>query len=254
MAAGASVDPAASVHESAVLEAGVVVHAGVHVAAGAVIKAGTVLEPGARILENAVVGPYAVIAGVPADHAFKGEASLAVIEAGAMVREFVTVHRATGEGQTTRVGAGAMVMAYSHVGHNAQVGNRAVLTNLVQLGGHVQVGDDAVVGGGTVVHQFSRIGRLAMLGGGSALGRDVLPFAMARGNPARHLRLNAVGLKRAGFTKEDVRTLGDALAALRAGDHGRFEQLAVGHPLAAEIKAFQEASTRGVERFMRRSR
>lgn len=254
MAHGAIIDPSAHVDDTAVLEPGVVVHAGVHVAAGAVIKAGTVLESGARIMENAVVGPYAVVAGVPADHAFKGEESLAVVEAGAMVREFVTIHRATGEGRTTRVGENAMVMAYSHVGHNAQVGKRAVLTNLVQLGGHVQIGDDAVVGGGTVVHQFSRVGRLAMLGGGSALGRDVLPFAMARGNPARHLRLNSVGLKRAGMTKEDVRTLGDALAALRAGDRDRFEQLAGGHPLAAEMKAFQEASTRGVERFMRRSK
>jgi hypothetical protein len=109
-----------------------------------------------------------------------------------------------------------------HVSHNGRVGAGAVLTNLVQLGGHVEVGNGAVLGAGVMVHQWVRIGRWAMLGATSGFNRDVLPFAMARGNPARHYRLNAVGLRRRGVTGRRYRALEDALRAVRRATAGRW--------------------------------
>jgi UDP-N-acetylglucosamine acyltransferase len=171
------------------------------------------------------------------------------VGARADLREHVTVHRATGEGATTRIGEDVLVMTGAHVSHNAVVGDGAVLTTLVQLGGHVEVGNAAVLGAGVMVHQWVRIGRGAMIGATSALNADVVPFALARGNPARHYRLNTVGLRRRGFPEETMNALQNALRCLRRRDRGGLEALAAAWPEVAELAAFVDASNRGVARF-----
>jgi UDP-N-acetylglucosamine acyltransferase len=137
-----------------------------------------------------------------------------------------------------------------HVSHNGRVGDRVVLTNAVQLGGHVEIGDDAVLGAGASLHQFVRVGRGAMLGAVSGFNRDVLPYAMARGNPARHYRLNAVGLRRRGVTGDRYRALEQALRAIRHREHETLEQLAATWPEVAEMRDFMAASRRGTLRFV----
>lgn len=227
----------------AVVEDGVAIEAGARLEVGAVVRRGTVVGAGARL------GPYAVIGSLPMDTNFRGEASGVRIGAGADLREYVTVHRATGEGATTVVGPRALVMTGAHVSHNAVVGADAVLTAQVQLAGHVEVGDGAVLGAGVMVHQWTRIGRLAMVGATSALNADVLPFAMARGNPARHFRLNAIGLRRRGVPTEARNALQDALRCLRRRDAAGLAALADAWPDVAELTAFVAASRRGVARF-----
>lgn len=228
---------------------GVVVEADVEVGAGTVLEPGTVLHAGTRIGARCRVGPYAVIGGAPMDRNFHGEASFVVLGDDVVVREFATIHRATGAGAATRVGDGSLVMCYVHIGHNGHVGRECVLTNNVQLGGHAVIGERAVLGGGTLVHQFTRVGAYAMVGGSSAVANDVLPYALAQGSPARHYRTNRVGLERRGFDAAARKRLETALRHLRRKDEEAFAELADQYDDVASIRAFIASSERGVARF-----
>jgi len=246
----AVVDPRAAIGPGVEVGPFVVIEGDVEVGAGAVLLPGTVLLPGSRIGAEARIGPHAVIGGTPMDARFRGEPSGVDIGARTVLREHVTVHRATGEGQRTTIGDDGLVMVGVHVSHNGRVGDRVVLTNAVQLGGHVEVGDDAVLGAGASLHQFVRVGRGAMLGAVSGFNRDVLPFTMARGNPARHYRLNAIGLRRRGVTGDRYRALEQALRAIRQREDEILSQLAATWPDVAEMREFMAASRRGTLRFV----
>ena len=247
--ASAAVDPAARLADGVTIGPFVVIEADVEVGPGTVLLAGTVLHDGARVGAGCRLGPYATVAGRPEDRGFAGERSYAVLEDEVQMRDFATVHRATGEGEATRIGARSLVMSYAHVSHNGTVGRDVTLTNLVQLGGHVTVGDGAVLGAGAMVHQFARIGRLAMLGGGGRTNRDVLPFSMARGDLAAHFRANRVGLERAGFTPETIDEIQRALRLLRRRDADGLRDLAGRSPQAAELERFVAESRRGISAF-----
>lgn len=259
MGPGTSVAAGAIVRAGAVLGAGVevgsgvVIEVGVRVGAGTRLLTGTVLYAGTQLGASCVVGPYAVIGGEPMDTAFRGEASGVLIEDGVTLREFATVHRATGEGATTRVGSGTLVMSYAHVSHNTVVGRGCVLTAGAKLGGHSQVGDRANIGSSSLLHQFCRVGPYAMFGAASAANQDVLPFAMARGNPAKHYRLNTVGLRRSGFDGERYRDLEAAMRAVRRRDAELLNELAATNPDAALLRDFVHGSKRGVARFVGRA-
>ena len=120
-----------------------------------------------------------------------------------MLREYVSIQRATGEDEVTAVGDDCLLLAYTHVAHNCMLGNGVTMSNLAQLAGHVEVGDFATIGGQAGIHQFTRIGRYAMVGGASKITKDVPPFFLIEGNPARPYGLNSVGLRRANFTAEE---------------------------------------------------
>lgn len=249
----AVVDAAAELADDVVVGPHVVIEGDVIVGAGTILGPGTVLLQGSRVGSDCRLGPYAAVGGLPMDRAFGGERSFAVLEDGVELRDFATVHRATGAGAETRIGAGALVMSYAHVSHNVRVGAGAVLTNAAQLGGHAEVGPHAVLGAGAMVHQFARVGTYAMLGGASGANRDVLPFTMARGNLARHYRLNAVGLRRHGFSGERYGALERAVRALRRHDEATFVALAEAWPDVAVIRDFRAASRRGTLGFQGRS-
>ena len=256
MTVAATVHPSAVVAKSADLGEGVVVgpfvviEADVRVGAGAVIETGCVLHSGSRIGAECRLGPYAVVGGSPMDTAFYGEPSFAVLGERVTLREFVTVHRASGAGGETKVGADTLVMSSVHVSHNVRVGRECVLTTQVQLGGHVQVGDYAVLGSTAIVHQHSRIGAYAMVGAGSAVNRDVLPYSMARGDPARHYRLNRVGLTRRGVSGERYRNLERAVRAFRHRDWTHLEELALLSNDVQQMLEFRNASQRGLSSFI----
>lgn len=245
MARGAVLHPGVKVGHN------VVVEADVEVGAGTLLLPGTVLLAGSRVGEGCKLGPYAVVGGEPMDSGFRGETSYAVLEAGVELREFATVHRATGEGAATRVGAGTLVMSYAHVSHNGQVGRNCTITTSVQLGGHVEVGDHAVIGSGAMMHQFGRVGAYAMFGAGSAANRDVLPFTMARGNPAVHYRLNRLGLERHGITGERYAALERALRHIRKRELDAAAELAGASEDVALLLRFIESSRRGISSFVK---
>lgn len=246
----AVVDDGATLAEDVRVGPQVVIEADVQVGAGTVLGPGTVLLAGSRIGANCVLGPYASIGGLPMDRDFHGERTFAVLEDGVEVRDFASVHRASGPGAETRVGQGTMIMSYAHVSHNARVGAGVVLTTTVQLGGHSEVGDHAVLGAGAMVHQYTRIGAYAMFGANSGTNKDVLPFTMARGNVARHYRLNRVGLLRHGIDGARYTSLERAIRALRRGDEAAFDELAAASVDVARLRAFRNESRRGVARFL----
>ncbi len=247
-----SVHPSAVVDPSAELGAGVnvgpfvVIEADVQVGDGAVVHTGSVLHPGCRVGAGCRVGPYVVLGGEPMDTSFRGEPSFVVLESGVVLREYVSVHRASGEGCETRVGAGTLVMSYAHVSHNVRVGRGCVLTTQVQLGGHTQVGDYAVLGSAAILHQGCRVGAYAMYGAGSASNRDVLPYSLARGNPAKHYRLNRVGLGRRGVAGERYGYLERAVRAFRRRDRALLEDLARVSDEVRVMLEFSASSKRGL--------
>jgi UDP-N-acetylglucosamine acyltransferase len=215
-----------------------------------ILKTGTVLRSGTRVGENCTLGPYAVVGGEPMDSSFKGEESFAVLENHVVVREFATVHRATGEGAETRIGEHTLLMCYVHVSHNANVGKNCTLTNNVQLAGHTQVGDYAVLGAAGMMHQFTRVGTYAMLGAASGIGQDVLPFSLARGEPAKHFRLNKVGLERRGISGERYKILEKAIRAFRRKEWELINELAEQSPDVKEMLLFKESAKRGICSFV----
>lgn len=176
-----------------------------------------VIGPYVRLGEGVQVGPHCVLGGAPQDLGFGGGETWLEVGPGTVLREGVTAHRATRPDQPTRIGVGAYLMGYVHVGHDCQVGDGVILTQGVGLSGHCQVGPHAIIGGQAGLHQFVRVGAWAMVGGASKVSRDVLPFTLADGNPARHYRLNTVGLRRAGINGERYRVLEAAFRRLREG-------------------------------------
>lgn len=201
-----------AVHNTAVVDPSAVLGAGVQVGAysvighdvrignGTIVAPHVVIEPYTSIGEDCHIHSGAILGGTPQDRKFAGERSYVVIGDRNVIRECVTVHRATGEGNETRIGDDNMLMAYCHVGHNCELGNNIMMANTVGISGHVKVEDRANFGGMVGVHQFVRIGKLAMLGGYSKVVQDIPPFMMADGRPMRVVDLNVVGLRRSGVT------------------------------------------------------
>jgi UDP-N-acetylglucosamine acyltransferase len=144
----------------------------------------------------------AVIGHVPQDKKYRGEKSFVIIGDDNVIREYVTVHRANAEGEATKIGDRNFIMANAHIAHNCQIGNEVIITNFAGLTGHVVVEDNAVISGLAAIHQFVRIGKLAMVGGSSKVVKDVPPYFLADGHPARIFGLNQEGLKRAGISAE----------------------------------------------------
>lgn len=195
-----------------------------------------VIGPQVELGPDCSVGPYCVfegrvrigprnrfaagvcIGGPPMDHKYAGEDTEVVIGSDNTFFEYATVHRASGAGSSTVVGDNNTVMTYVHIAHNCRVGSGCVLTSGVQLGGHVEVGDRANIGGQTGIHQYCRIGALAMVGAHSYVNKDIPPYMLAAGRPARVRGVNSVGLERAGFSPGQVAAIKAAFRLVwRAG-------------------------------------
>jgi UDP-N-acetylglucosamine acyltransferase len=209
--------PNANVHPEAKIGANVVVEPFATICKDVVVDdntwigAGAVLMNGARIGKNCKIYPSAVIAGEPQDLKFKGEASTAEIGDNTTIREFVTVNRGTEASGKLRtiVGSSCLLMSYVHVAHDCVVGNNVILAGYTGLAGEVEVGDWAITGGGTVVHQFVKIGTHCMISGGSKVGKDVLPYVLAGREPLVYGGINKIGLRRRGFTNEQIDSIHD---------------------------------------------
>lgn len=183
-----------------------------------------VVEGITEIGEGTEVHAFANLGGPPQHTAHKGEETRLVIGPRNLVREQVTMHAGTVfGGGLTRTGADCLFYVGAHVAHDCIVGDHVFLINNATLGGHVHVGDYATLGGLSAVHQHSRIGRHAFIGGLAAVTKDVIPFGLARGNPAHLEGLNLVGLKRRGFTRDQINDLRAAYRLL-FGPEGTFQE------------------------------
>ena len=163
----------------------------------------TILE-GARIGKNCTIHSGAVISGVPQDLKFVGEDSVAIIGDNTTIRECVTINRGTASKGKTVVGNNCLIMAYCHVAHDSILGDNVIMSNSVQVAGEVVIEDNAVIGGGALIHQFTHIGAHVMLQGGSLVNKDIPPYVKAGRLPVSYAGINSIGLRRRGFTNEQI--------------------------------------------------
>jgi UDP-N-acetylglucosamine acyltransferase len=196
------------IHPTAIIENDVEIGVNCDIGAYAVIKRFTRIGDRNRIFEHAVIG------GEPQDVKFRDERSYLEIGDDNLIREFCTLHRANGEGETTRIGSRNFFMVGVHIAHNCQIGDDNIFANEVALAGHIRVEDHVFISNNVGAHQFVRMGRYAMVGGKSKIVQDVLPFFITDGNPARVRGVNSVGLRRGGFSEKERRALKDAYKLL----------------------------------------
>ncbi len=166
-----------------------------------------VIYNGARIKDRVKIFQSASVAHFPQDFTFKGEKTNFIIEDDTTVHEFVTLHKGTQSTGYSKVGKNCYLMAYSHVAHDCVVGDNCILSNGVQIGGHVTVEDYVIIGGLTPVHQFCKVGQHSMIGGGFRITQDVPPYILGASEPLKYSGINSVGLRRRGFSNEDISLL-----------------------------------------------
>lgn len=194
-----------------------VIESGVEIGANCIIGAQAVIQPLVKMGANNTVHPHAVLGGLPQDTHFKADTvSYLHIGDNNIFREGFTAHRSAKEQGITLIGSGCYFMANSHVAHDCRIGDNTIFANNVAIGGHVEVGNNVFIGGAVVAHQFCRIGAFAIVQGTTGLNMDVIPFTLIGGRPARHYKLNTVGLRRAGITGERYNILASAFRLLKA--------------------------------------
>ncbi|WP_320674201.1 acyl-ACP--UDP-N-acetylglucosamine O-acyltransferase [Prochlorococcus sp. MIT 1341] len=256
-------DGATEIHSSAEVDSRAEIESGV------IIGPGAVVGPDVHIGANSRIGPHVVLDGrltigsnnrifagaclglEPQDLKYRGAPTEVVIGDENTIREYVTINRATDEGEQTKIGDRNLLMAYCHLGHNCELGNGIVMSNSIQVAGHVVIEDRAVIGGCLGIHQFVHIGGLAMVGGMTRVDRDVPPYCLVEGHPGRLRGLNRVGLRRSGLDHiEDggeLRQLQEVWTLLFKSDHVMSEALTHARkqhlmPASSHLCDFVEAS------------
>ena len=207
----AVVASSARVHDSAQVGAYTIVGEDVEIGRGSRIEPHVVVKGPTIIGADNHIFQFASIGDDPQDKKYAGERTRLVIGDRNTIRESCTINRGTVQdlGVTT-IGNDNWIMAYVHIAHDCVIGDNTILANSTQLAGHVHIGDYAVLGGFAGVHQYCRIGAHAMLGIASVVTKDVPAYVTAQGQPAEPRGINAAGLKRRGFTPEQIRNIREA--------------------------------------------
>ncbi|MEE9542474.1 MAG: acyl-ACP--UDP-N-acetylglucosamine O-acyltransferase [Thermodesulfobacteriota bacterium] len=261
------IDPTALVHPTAEMDSGVeigpysVIGEGVRIGKNTRIASHVVIDKWTTIGSDCEVYQFSSIGAPPQDLGYKGEKTELIIGNNNIIREFVTMHRATTKGDgKTECGDSNLFMNYVHIAHDCKVGNHVIMANAATLGGLVDIDDHAIVGGLVAVHQHVRIGTHCIIGGGSIVRMDIPPYVMAAGNKARLYRLNSIGLKRQGFSEEALREIKEAYKILFKSSLSlkrAMEKLSEELPDSKHAKIFLEFiknSKRGIVRLKTRRR
>ncbi|MCL2347855.1 MAG: acyl-ACP--UDP-N-acetylglucosamine O-acyltransferase [Planctomycetaceae bacterium] len=234
-----------------------VVEKGVEIGDGCILEARVSVKEGAVLGENNHLCEGAVIGGLPQHVAVPEECGLVIIGSENMIRENVTIHRALKESNATVVGDNNLLMVNVHVAHDCRLGNNIVMANNAMLAGHVTVGDRANISGAAGVHQFCRVGGYTMVGGQAHIAQDIPPFVTVDGLTSHIVGLNMIGLRRAGFSAEDIKQLKEAYhIAFRSQMPWRdvLKCLEEQYPkgAVAELTRFLSTTSRGIIREGRR--
>jgi UDP-N-acetylglucosamine acyltransferase len=212
------------------------------------------IEDGARISDNVKICHGTVVSVPPQDLKFGGEKTTFEIGEGTVIREYCTLNRGTKYHNKSVIGKNCFLMCYSHVAHDCIVGDNVILANAVNMGGHVEIGDWAIVGGMVPIHQFVKIGKHVIIGGGFRVVKDVPPFIIAGNLPLRFEGINIIGLRRRGFTNEQIRRVGEVYDIIYKSKYNVSEAVKKikddfeKDEIVNTILDFIEASTRGIIR------
>ncbi len=255
------IDSSAIIHPDAKLASDVqvgpwtVIGPDVVIGEGCIIASHVVLKGPTKIGKHNRIYQFSTIGEDTPDLKYKGEPTRLVIGDNNVIREGVTIHRGTIQDRSeTTIGNNNLLMAYVHVGHDSVIGNNCILVNNTALAGHVHIGDWAILSGFTLVHQFCKIGAHSFSGMGSAIGKDVPAYIMVNGSPAEAKNINVEGLRRRGFSKDEIALLSKAYKIIYRRGLTLDEALAELNPFVNDSPALQvlidslNASTRGIVR------
>jgi UDP-N-acetylglucosamine acyltransferase len=255
------IHPTALVHSGARLAPGVsvgpysIIGEHVEIGEGTTVGSHVVIEGRTRIGAHNRIFGFSSLGGEPQDKKYAGEATALEIGDRNTIREYCTFNCGTAQdARVTRIGDDNWIMAYAHIAHDCQVGSHTIFANAASIAGHVHVGDYAVLGGFTGVHQFVMIGAHSMTAGATLLLQDLPPYVMAAGNDAKPFGVNAEGLKRRGFSEEQIAEIKRAYKTLyRSGLGLEDARLALAEQAqkAPELRVlvdFLERSRRGIVR------
>jgi len=252
------------IHSSAIIHPAAEIDADCEIGAFCVIGEHVKMGPRNRLHSHVVIDghttigeeneifPFTAVGTRTQDLKWKGGTTWTHVGDRNTIRENVTIHSATGDGDATVIGSDNSLLSYVHIAHDVTLGNHIIMSNVATLAGHVEVGDNVVISGLAAVHQFCRIGRFAIIGGCSKVVQDVPPFMLADGNPARSKTVNKIGLERNGFSDDAQQALKKAYKILfRSGlsTGNAIEQLErdfVDCPEVCLLAKFMRASQRGV--------
>ena len=251
-----NVHPTAIVHPKAQLAGGVTVGPfsliGEHVELGedCEVSSHVVIDGHTRMGKNNRVFPFTTIGLAPQDLKYRGEATSVEIGDGNIIRECVTIHRGTAEGDgVTRIGSRNLLMAYVHIAHDCKLGSHIIMANGASLAGHIEIQDHATVGPFCGIHQFTRIGAYSFLGAFSVVNLDILPYSKTTApRPLGVYGANKLGLDRRGLSAEDIKELDAAFRLLSRSKLNTTQALE-----AIEAKGFQSPHVKTLVEFVRTS-
>ena len=221
----AVIHPSARIHKSVEINAYVVIGADVEIGAGTIVESHSVIHGPAKIGINNHIHSFASIGGDPQDISYEaGQESNLIIGDNNITREFCTINRGTEkEKSLTRIGSNNMLMAYVHIAHDCQLGDHIIMANNASLAGHVRIQDWAILGGFTLVKHFCRIGAHSYMGMGCHINKDIPPYMVATctGNRVIVRAVNAVGMRRRGFSPSAMRSIQQAFLTVYVHNHGK---------------------------------
>ena len=207
----AIIDPAAKIADDVTVGPFSIIDADVEIDSGTTIAPHVIIRGPTRIGKDNQIYQFSSIGEACQDKKYKGERTWLEIGDRNVIREYATMQRGTAQERgVTKVGSDNLFMAYTHVAHDCIVGDHAIFANAASIAGHVEIGDWAILGGFTNIHQFCQVGAHAFTGLGTTLLKDLPPYVVASGNPAKPRGINTEGLKRRGFTAPSIREIRSA--------------------------------------------
>ncbi len=246
----------AKIGENVTIDPFAVIYENVSIGDGTRIHSNASIYPGTRIGKNCEVFPGAVIGVIPQDLKFNGENTTVEIGDNTVIRECVTIHRGTEDRMKTVIGNNCLLMTYVHVAHDCLIGNNVILASYTGISGHVIIDDFAILEGKVAAQQFVHIGKHAFVGGASLIRKDIPPYVKAAREPLTFAGVNSVGLRRRGYTDEQVREIEDIYRILYVQNSNvskgliQIEEQLPSSPLRNEIVEFIRAADKGVIRGM----
>jgi UDP-N-acetylglucosamine acyltransferase len=210
----AYIHPGAKIGQNVTIDPFVMIYDDVEIGDGTWIGPHVTIMSGTRIGQNCKIFPGAVLGAEPQDLKFGGEYTTLEIGNNVTIREYATLKRGTKENGKTIIHDNVLLMSYVHVAHDCVIGKNAILAAFAGLAGHVEIGNYATLGGYAAVHQFTKIGDYAFIRGGTLVTKDVPPYVKAVRDPIYFAGVNVVGLRRRGFTTEDVMVIQDVYRIL----------------------------------------
>ncbi len=251
----AIIDPSALLGSNVKVGPYSIIDKGVEIADGCEIGPHVVIRGGTHIGKDTRIFQFSSIGEEPQDKKYVGEDTRLEIGERNVIRESCTINRGTSQDQgITKIGDDNWIMAYVHIAHDCNVGDNTILANNTSLAGHVAVGDYTILGGFTLVHQFCHIGAHSFSAMGSAIAKDVLPFVMVSGNGAKAYGLNSEGLKRRGFSAEELKNIKEAYRIIYRSGHtlekakDLLDELAACSDGVRSMRNFLDQVTRGIVR------